>query len=294
MTEVQLAEARLPEFQQPDGLVTPKSERPGQEAPNTTGNGLKYLGLWLIARWMRLAFDWADNQWFMSVLTRCEVTPEEGAGPMQILLHRGPTKRGEQIAKDDLVTVCTVSYLHRNGYALDIMNTMAAVRLGPFRWFHKNVQPTVMRWFHLDFKTPGLKWYERFLHMDTWRAWMGKNPEVVAHIQWCGLPIGKRPNWLRRAWQAAYLCLVSVKRADLVSLNVQMVLVTQGKCWMLNRAGLRWLRRMREAWPGGMKVVLAAELEVGHPIALMWPEADVTYRADPRDVRGTAPDPQGL
>lgn len=293
-SDVEAAEALLPEYLQPDTLITPQNKQAGGEAPNSTGNGLKYLGLYLLAKWMRGAFVYYDLTWFLSAVGGCMVASFEGAKTEQLLLHRGPTKREEQIAKDDVITVCTVSKVFITAIGPRIMATMAAVRMGPFRWFHKNLRPAEMRWFKVDFKTPNLRWYERILHMDTWRAWYGKNPEVVAHIQWCGLPPGKRPNWLRRAWQAAYLCLVSVKRADLVSMNVQMVIVTRGKCAMLDRAGARWLRRMREAWPNGMRQALAVEFEAGHPVVLMWPPEDITYPGGPRGARGTAPDPQGL
>lgn len=243
------------EYRQPDGLIVPKSEQVGMENPNTTGDGIKHFSMYhglLVKRGESRPDDFLE---FERVIRSCYVRTG--------LPHRSPTKTGEQISKDALIGATYAGKLLNSKIAYEILDRGNAMRWGPFKWFYPNLFPE-------RFEKGGEIPWSLVFTKDFWSAWMGKNPEVVTHLQWCGLPADHRPHQLRILYQGFYLCIVSVSNDGLNSLNQMMIESAYGKHSILDLCIDFWLWRVGYKWPRGLVQSLTEELEPQHPTVRYW------------------------
>jgi len=231
------------EFRQPDRLVTPRSDQPGNESQDATGNGWKYWAMLIV-----------------QLIRNGEGTPEdavefrrlfEDCCPYKLgIPNRSPTKTGEQIAKDDIMAIVWADKYLQTGIANTVLEAGRVRRFIFFRWFYKNLDPTSFPLFKYS----------------TWQAWMGRSPEVIAHLHWCAR---RRPNLAYRLYQAATFCVSGTGSADSVTNAYMMADAAFGKSGLLDRAILYWLKRVNKRW-GSVQGAVSEELQVGHPIVKYW------------------------
>jgi hypothetical protein len=231
------------EFRQPDRLVTPKSEQPGNESQDATGNGWKYWAMLMVQLVRRDQDLPSDRVEFHRLFEEC--CPYRLGIP-----NRSPTKTGEQIAKDDLIAIAWAGKYLDPDIARAVLRAGRTPRFFIFRWFYKNVEPE---------KFPLFKY-------STWQAWMGRSPEVIAHFHWSA---GIQPGLGYRLYQALTFYLSGIDSADGVTNAYMMADTAFGQCGFLDRAILSWLNRVNRRW-GSVQGAVSAELQVGHPIALYW------------------------
>lgn len=243
----------IADWRQPDGLVVPKSERPGIEGQDTTGDGIKHFCLYhalLVKRGESRPEDFAE---FERVIRDCFVRSG--------LPHRSPTKIGEQISKDALMAIGYAGKLLRSRVAWEVLNCGNRSRFLWFKWFYPNLFP---EYFDRGAKKPlSLIFSKRF-----WQAWRGMNPEVVCHIQYCGLPPGHEPHLIRRIWLWIFFLVTSVKKGSVYSLAYMAAESARGHSSVGDFFIHLWEDRMERA--GGIVKRLTEEYEPNHPIVRYW------------------------
>lgn len=245
----------IEDYRQPDGLIVPKSEKPGIENPDTTGDGIKHFSMYHALLVKRGESRIPDYNEFEIVLRSCY---SRWGVP-----HRSKTKTQEQTSKDVLVSASYAAKFMNSKIAYEILNAGNKYRFGPFKWFYPNLFPEL---FEYGFLIPlKIIFTRRF-----WKAWMGKNPEIVTHLQWAGLPRGHRPHFLRIVYQAFYFCIVGVKHSGLNSLNKMMAETAYGKSALLDICINFWEWRLGLKWKSGFVESLTNELEPQHPIVRYW------------------------
>lgn len=243
------------DWRQPDGLIAPKSERPGTENPDTTGDGIKHFSMYhglLVKRGESRPSDLVE---FETVIRSCYVRPG--------LPHRSPTKTGEQVSKDAIGSAAYAGKKLGSAIPYEILNLGNSMRWGPFKWFYPNLFPE-------RFEKGGSIPFRMIFTVEFWSAWMGKNPEVVAHLQWCGLPPGHTPHILRIIYQGIYFLVVKTGHTGLNSFNQEMVEAAYGHNSFLDLCMDVWVSRINYKWPGGLKQSLTEELEPQHPNVRYW------------------------
>lgn len=249
----------ISEWRQPDGLITPKSERPGTETQDTTGDGIKHFSQYCALLVRRGDARESDLNDFERVIRACYVR--------QGLPNRSPTKTQEQISKDALIGASYAGWKMRSRIAWEILDRGNAMRWGPLKWFYPNLFPER---FEKDGRVP----LKMLFTKAFWSSWMGKNPEVITHLQWCGLPAGFRPHWLRVLYQAFYFIVVTVSLDHLNSVNFMMADAARDRSRVLDFAICFWSVRLHVKYRGGIKECLSRELEPSHPIVTYWYEVD--------------------
>jgi len=245
----------LEEWRQVDRLVVPKQEHAGVESIDQTGDGIKHFCMAHIVKVRRGESRPADFEEFESVIRSCMVPGYPG------LFMRSPTKKFEQATKDVYVAIAYASKILKSNLAYEILNRGNATRLGPLKWFYPNLFPDAF-----NSCIP----FSALLKRTFWECWRGLNPEVIAHLQWCGLPSGSRPHRIRVLFQAAYFCWVSTDHSGLCSLNWMMAEGARGQSWLGDHAIQFWEWRLERRWPGGMPTVLRDELQPTHPTVMAW------------------------
>jgi hypothetical protein len=245
----------LEEWRQPDRLVVPKQEHMGVESQDQTGDGVKHFCMGHILKVRRGESRPDDFDEFERVMASCAVPGYYG------LLHRSPTKTGEQATKDVYVSASYCAKVMKSRLAYVILNRGTATRLGPLKWFYPNLFPTLFA---------SIIPLKILLQRTFWECWRGLNPEVITHLQWCGLPHPARPHKLRVLWQSAYFCWVTTKHSGLCSLTWMMAEAARGQSRLGDHAIQFWEWRLKRRWPRGMPDVLTDELEPSHPIVRFW------------------------
>lgn len=241
-----------------DGLVAYQPTYPGQV--NASGNGLLLTSLYYLCLVLRneatIHLDRAD---FHALLKRCSVEPG--------LLSRGPHHPDQQAMDDYLgvATACRALVLPGTTARILSYGRNCPVKLwGPLRLF-----------YHYNNVAPG-----QLHHPDgriNWNAWLGRMPQLVAHLQ---LAAGERPWPLRRLWWAlviAYSAFARKSDHDAWLMSWLLIWVYQDRRnwggWSLvgDAACWYWRKRFAYTWPEGMTGVLAQALGHGHPIVTYWP-----------------------
>lgn len=245
----------ISEWRQPDGLICPKSEHVGTETPDQTGDGIKHFSRYHELLVRRGESRPEDLEEFERVIRSCYVR--------QGLPNRSPTKKEEQISKDALVAAAYAGWKLKSRIAWEVLDRGNGMRLGPFKWFYPNL---FVEYFEKGGKVP----FKMLFTKKLWSSWMGKNPEVVTHLQWCALPPGERPHALRVLHQALYFCIVTIKHDGLNTLNDMMADAAFGRSSILDMAIEFWHGRLLNAYPGGVKQCQSTELEPDHAIVTYW------------------------
>lgn len=248
----------IQKYRQPDGLIVPKLTHDGPVSQDETGNGLKYFSLYHALLVRRGESTFSDYIEFCNVLLKCRADAQGN-------YFKSPTKTSDQITKDDLCAIAYASKLLKTRHAYDILNYGNSKKLGPLKWFYPNLFPEL---FEDQANVIPLKY---LVQRTFWESWIGKNPEVITHLQNCGLPFNHRPHILRFIYQAIYFLVVKMSHSGLCTNNYMMVnSVNSGENSFLDLAVAIWEERLEKQWPGGMLEVLTDELESKHPIVRFW------------------------
>jgi hypothetical protein len=230
----------IEEYRQPDGLITPDSERDGMEAPDTTGNGLLYASLYYILLVRRNESIPDDVNSFEDV-----VHPAYTAVPG--ILNRSATKIGDQTGRDDYVGVVAASRYLKTKDAYIILNAGNRRRFLIFKWFYQN-GPHV------------------------WKSWMGRYPTFITFLQWVGGDAvgGVTPNFLRILCTSADMFIswaLRSRSATSVIIRWLQVDAILGRHWLTDTACSLWMDFIGK---DGMRQALEEHLGKDHPIARYW------------------------
>ncbi len=241
-------------YQQPDKLVIPKITHAGPITPDETGDGIKHFCLYHALKVRRGESRPEDLAEFDAVISRCYRPGFPG------IPNRSPTKTGEQVTKDALVAIAYAAKLLKSRHAWLILNAGNSMRLSFLKWFYPNLFPEKFTLRQLPTQT--------YFKRTFWECWMGKNPEVVCSLQYCGLPHDQTPNIFRQIWFWIYLCVVSVKKGSIYSITFMMVESAKGQSSIGDFFIHLWEDRINRI--GGMEARLKEEYDPNHPIVRYW------------------------
>lgn len=245
--------SEISDWRQPDGLIVPRQEKPGTENPDTTGDGIKHFCIYHALLVKRGESTPADLVEFEAVIRACFV--REG------LPNRSPTKPGEQITKDALIAIGYAARLLKSDMGYRVLNLGNSCRFLWLKWFYPNMFPRVF--------DPGVRIpLSMALNHWFWEAWMGKNPEVVCHLQYAGLPAAHVPHVFRRLWFWGFLVVSSVTAGSIYSIANMMCETAAGHDSFGDFFIHWWHDRLARA--GGMQKRLLDEYDEGHPIVRYW------------------------
>lgn len=237
----------IDEYKQKDGLIVPKSEKKGQESIDTTGDGLKHFSQYHALLVRRGESRTEHLIEFEHVVSNCYAEKIKG------LLNRSPTKKEEQISHEAIVAVTYAAKLLKSRVRVDIFKYGHRSKFLFLKWFYPNTRPNILN---------DIVPLKELLNIHFWKAWFGKNPEAIAHIQWC---VGFRPNPIRQILQGIYFIFVTTKHSGLNTTNYMMSEACADKNILLDMCLEFWRWRV-----GDIKKSLIDELEEEHPIVKYW------------------------
>lgn len=230
-------------------MIAPRKQNPEIDS---TGNGLLYLSLAHICAYLN-GFD---------------VRPEEfcnfvrNAYEKQGLLNRSRTKKDDQNGRDDYIGVCAAAkLLLLERLAWEICNAGNHRHFLFFKWFYKNDKPDTLE----------------ITKLSTWKAWLGRQPATITHIQFCAKVW---PHELRIIWQAFEIWRVAKygmgkpdSSHDAIVLHGLMALVWQRNWyqpWYMKKA-ITFYEKQLQLHYGSFGGVLRHVLADNHPIVTYWP-----------------------
>lgn len=248
------ARQRILPYLDADGLVAPRKTKPGEV--NVSGNGLMYLAEHVLD--LRVIDPQAHSgESFRRVVKSCWKDGIVG------LLNRSPTHR-DQEGPDDLIAVAAAdSWV---AYCILDYGKNEPARIGPMklRYFYNNVRPGTC--YHRDGKRLN------------WSAWLGRQPQVVAHLHWCA---GKRPPLWMRVWWCLVIGFTGIlepRSEDAWRLSRILVWSASLRGGWMERVAIRiWARRLLKHWPGGMPEVKRSYFSFEHPLVLSSRETGRLY-----------------
>ena len=243
----------IDEWRQPDGLIVPKQERIGVENIDTTGDGIKHFCLYHALLVRRGESKPEDFEEFERVIRSCFIRPG--------LPHRSPTKTEEQIGKDAIIAIAYAAKMMNSRLAWEVLNYGNSARFLSIKWFYPNLFPEL---FENGGKVPLSMIFKR----NFWQAWIGKNPEVICHLQYAGLPSNHEPHFFRKVWLWVFLIVSSVSKGTVYSLAYMMCEIASGKDDYGEIFIEIWKSRIKNA--GGIINRLKEEYEEDHPLVRYW------------------------
>jgi hypothetical protein len=241
-------------YQQPDKLIVPRITHEGPVTQDETGDGIKHFCIYHALKVRRGESRPEDLKEFDAVIDRCYKQGYPG------IPNRSPTKLEEQISKDAIVAIAYTAKLMKSKHAWLILNAGNSMRLSFLKWFYPNMFPEQFARKTLDTRM--------YFKRSFWECWMGKNPETICHIQYCGLPHDHRPNILRQIWLWVFLLVSSVERGSIYSLAYMMAESAKGYNSLGDFFIHIWEDRMNKV--GGMVARLKSEYDADHPIVRYW------------------------
>lgn len=242
---------KIRHYRDSDGLVTP-IPHPGT-SPNGSGNGLLYTSIEMLMLQSNLWLNMKDRDRLAHIAMDSMVKTG--------LLKRGPHHHDQQAHDDYVALTCALwclcfEHLSESIYNYGENNPVKTPWGISLSYYYNNV-------------TPGT-----FYHQDgrnNWSAWLGRMPQVVAHIQ---LAAGRKPGlFLRMAWTVSVLIASFADARDQDAWMLTWFLVKlreRTKPTFVSKLVSHIWRRALKRKVGSMRALLQRVMSTDHPIALAW------------------------
>lgn len=241
-------------------------------------NGILFTGHKMLI-YSQLGILNADDQSeFESAMSTCQVPGQPG-------LYNRWQGNAAQEGPDDYIGIVGGSVACGSGIASQILayGYSQVVKAGdllkllyptPNAWQQALI--TLLGWVSLRYN-----WNNQNPGQPSLSAWLGRQPAIVAHMQWGA---GQTPAlWRRLVWFVGMVFFADWKDPSSTTpkiLNWQFINVAKNKGWLEGWAAKIWYQNLAKNYPNGMKDIMTIYFGADHPCA-KWVPAGVPSSGAP-------------